>query len=974
MRRNIYTSLLLAALLFGCLPFSAMAQKTGMIYGGLFNAFTREMLTGAKVTLMRADSSVVDSMVMANDYCADRHPAWHFNVPTDMEAHIVRFELEDYETCFLDIPAHKFKGRTTMKLHDAYIRRKPREQNLGEATVTATKVKFYMKKDTLVFNADAFQLAEGSMLDALISQLPGVELKDDGRILVNGKQVESLLLNGEDFFKGDNRIMLDNLPSYTVRTVQVYEKQGDVGRMVGKRVGDEQYVMDVRLKKQYSIGWMGNVEAGYSTEGNYLARLFAMRFTPQSRITLVGNINDVNDTRKPGQNSEWTPESMPSGLLTTRMAALDYLVKDKFKHFEVSGSVTANHSDASNVTRTAAEDFLPQGNTFERSESASKSHNVSVSTDHKLKFTPNDGLLLNFQPYFNYSKQRNRTSYAGATFSAQPEGYDMAALIDSIRQPQAGNLLRRLAVNRTVSEAASNGRSYDGGIDISSNIKMGPDVLQLNASVSASDARNETFDHYLLDYPSASTTDGTTTADYRNRWTKGHPDRSLDYTVGADYMLWASGQLLVKPGYSFGQTHTRRDNYLYRLDRLAGWGIDSDQALGVLPSETALLEEALDDENSYERRQTDTRHTAQIYVKDDRWFGENYNWLHFDVTLPLVMTHRRLDYARNTYDGVTTRHTVFFNPSAKVTYKWHDGARSVELTYRLRHRAPDMLYFLNIEDNADPLNIYNGNPDLKNTATHTVRLAHTNNSQRKQRYFSTSFNATFTRNAQAWAYTYDRATGVRTYAPENVNGNYVLSAGVDYAMPLDKKKRLTLSTATFAQLYHSVDLISIESAVAPSRSTVSTWWATETLRLDYRLGKVKAGVKAYGSWNRATSQRESFTPFTVWDFNYGPTVQVELPWDMQLATDLTVYSRRGYEDDAANTDDVVWNARLAKRVLKGNLTFAVDAFDILGQLSNLTQTVNSQGRVETWRNVTPRYVMVHVIYKLNIQPKKRAGE
>ena len=91
---------------------------------------------------------------------------------------------------------------------------------LGEVQVNATKVKFYMNEDTLVYNADAFELSEGSMLDALIEQLPGVELKDDGRIYVNGRFVESLLLNGKDFFKGDNLIMLENLPSYMVKNIQ----------------------------------------------------------------------------------------------------------------------------------------------------------------------------------------------------------------------------------------------------------------------------------------------------------------------------------------------------------------------------------------------------------------------------------------------------------------------------------------------------------------------------------------------------------------------------------------------------------------------------------------------------------------------------------------------------------------------------------------------------------------------------------
>ena len=170
--------------------------------------------------------------------------------------------------------------------------------------MTATKVKFYSKGDTLVFNADAFQLQEGSMLDALIRQLPGVELKSDGRILVNGKQVESLLLNGEDFFKGNNQIMLDNLPTYMVKDVQVYKKDGALSEMLGQSAGDKQMVMDIKLKKQYSIGWIGNVEAGGGTAERYLAKLFGMRFTNHSRLSFYGSLNNVNEFRRPGENTD----------------------------------------------------------------------------------------------------------------------------------------------------------------------------------------------------------------------------------------------------------------------------------------------------------------------------------------------------------------------------------------------------------------------------------------------------------------------------------------------------------------------------------------------------------------------------------------------------------------------------------------------------------------------------------------------
>lgn len=101
-------------------------------------------------------------------------------------------------------------------------------------TVTATKVKFYNKGDTLFYNADAFVLFEGSMLDALVRQLPGVELHPDGQIFVNGRFVESLLLNGKDFMKGDNKVLLENLGAYTVKDIKVYDRQEDMDKLLGK--------------------------------------------------------------------------------------------------------------------------------------------------------------------------------------------------------------------------------------------------------------------------------------------------------------------------------------------------------------------------------------------------------------------------------------------------------------------------------------------------------------------------------------------------------------------------------------------------------------------------------------------------------------------------------------------------------------------------------------------------------------------
>lgn len=168
-----------------------------------------------------------------------------------------------------------------------------------------------MKGDTLVYNAAAFQLSEGSMLDQLVRQLPGVELRDGGRIYVNGCYAESLLVNGRDFFAGDPKVALDNLPVYTVDRVKVYEKATDDAYLDNPKdtLRDKRkpLVVDVQLKREYAQGWIANAEGGYGTRDRYLARLFGLRYTDHSSLAVFANFNNTNDTRTPGSRGDWSP-------------------------------------------------------------------------------------------------------------------------------------------------------------------------------------------------------------------------------------------------------------------------------------------------------------------------------------------------------------------------------------------------------------------------------------------------------------------------------------------------------------------------------------------------------------------------------------------------------------------------------------------------------------------------------------------
>ena len=133
-------------------------------------------------------------------------------------------------------------------------------------------------------------------------------------ITVNGKRVSSLLVNGKDFFRGDPKIALENLPAYMVNKVKVYEQQSDFEEMTGLKEMERPLVMDVNLKRQYSIGWIANAEAARGTKAKYLMRLFALRFSDLSRLAIFGSINNTNDTRRPGAKGEWSPSLSTAGL------------------------------------------------------------------------------------------------------------------------------------------------------------------------------------------------------------------------------------------------------------------------------------------------------------------------------------------------------------------------------------------------------------------------------------------------------------------------------------------------------------------------------------------------------------------------------------------------------------------------------------------------------------------------------------
>ena len=980
--KNVKTLFLFCAL-FVCI--SALAQKKAHLYGFAHDRITHENLIGTKVTLLKGDSVIGTTITDANNRMSTKGGMYYFAdvVINGSEDYILLFEREGYNQLLWPLKTvlekKPLKNGELRYLGDLPMEKKPKTHDLDGVTVKATQIKFYTKGDTVVYNADAFQTAEGSMLDALIKQLPGAELNDDGEIFVDGRKVESLMLNGEHFFKGNNKVMLENLPAYMVKTVKTYEKKGHASEIAGRDMGDKEFVMDIGLKREYSIGWIGNAEAGLGSHDRYLARLFALRFTPKSRITLYGNANNLNDTRKPGENSSWTPEAMPSGLLATKTAGIDVLLKSKDETTEYTANTELSRSDLDRRTQTSVETFLTDGNTFSRSLSTSRNRDFTLTSDHSIESWLKPGaMMLWFTPYIQYKKTNSLAQGVAMAFNQNPNIKTTTALIDSVYSG-SDQALRQTIINRNINNLKQDGHELELQTTLGSYTKVGGNyILQVGQSISYKNRASDNWNQQRIDYPNSTTAVATAS----NRFAHTRPDNATESNTRISLQKPLSSTLTLSTSYYFNYNLQHKDYSTFQLEHLAGWDDPDRHPIGALPSEIEYAT-VLDPLNSYDMRLTTAQHVPILglrYLKlntrdaDTTGINKKPYYSQLQLTFPLFVNHDRLDYTRANYDGITRRDNVFFSPSLELEMAIHPDHDFLYVEYNISHSAPSMVYALNLRTDEDPLNIYYGNPHLKNTISHNLNAGYRYRNKETQLAYSVTTRYNIAHNSVAMGYIYDKTTGIRTYFPSNVSGNYTLSLNYQYYRPLDKAKRLSLNNNFYTQLNHGVDLLSTDAESQLQRSSVMTYWTTDRLHLDYKLNqKVQIGAKGYIDWNRSTSKRDDFTPVTLYNFHYGLKSLVNLPLNMQFSTDLTIYSRRGYANASSNTDDLVWNARLTHTNTKACLTFALDAFDILGNLSNISQVLNSQGRTETFRNSLPRYVMAHVVYKFNRQPKKSAA-
>ena len=184
---------------------------------------------------------------------------------------------------------------------------------------------------------------------------------------------------------------------------------------------------------------------------------FAMRFTDHSQLAIYGNMNNLNDGRKPGEGDNWTPSDLIGGLTNQQLAGIDYNIDARSGKYQLSGNAQIKHADNTIIDNTNRTNFLPNGNTFDRIVANNRNHNVAFSTDHRLYFEFKNA-NLDIKPYFNYQYFNNKSGFSLLTLSSSLDAFSKSQ-VDSLYTPMIGRELLRSAISRNLRNGLLNGHS-----------------------------------------------------------------------------------------------------------------------------------------------------------------------------------------------------------------------------------------------------------------------------------------------------------------------------------------------------------------------------------------------------------------------------------------------------------------------------------------------------------------------------------
>ena len=927
-------------LLLWAVALTAFSQnKTVDITGRVMESDSQLPAIAASVQLLSLpDSTQVTGMATTSE--------GYYRLQARPGKYVLRFSYIGYTT--QDIPVQVSSTPVRMKevtlQTDAVL--------LKEAVVTAQAPQVQVVEDTIQFNSSAYRTPQGAVLQDLVEKLPGAEVDESGNVKINGKDISKVMVNGEEFFGGDVSTALKNLPVEMIDKLKTYDKKSDLARITGIDDGEEETVLDLTVKKEMNTGWFGNVDGAIGTKDRYSARGMINYFRGSTQVSLIGSMNNVNDQGFSGGGGgpRWNRNN---GLTTKKWVGLNFFTKNE--KIELGGSARYNYTGNDVNSIGSTEDFLTSGNSFSNSNSQARNDSKDFHADFRMEWKPDTMTNIIFRPNVSFSKTDNLSNSESGTFNSDPY-----SLVDepndylNLEKIMMDDPLEDIRVNAINSGTLTDGKdlSVNGTLQVNRKLNSTGRNLTFRGRFSYGDNVNKQYTesetHYfqLLNY--LQTGDSIL---IRNQYIHT-PTKDFNYRAQLTYSEPIAKNTFLQFSYQFQYMYSESDRRTYDLynNGLYNWGIGA-----PLP-------------DNYESSEVDSlgRYAEYRYYNHDasvalRFIREKWQ---LSAGMSFQPQHTVLSYKRGDYMVDTARNVFNFAPNIDFRYRFSKVSQ-LRFFYRGRSSQPSMENLLPITDNSNPQNIRVGNPGLKPSFSHNLRLFYNTYDAKKQRgiFSHASFQAT--QNSISNSRVYNEATGGWTTTPKNINGNWNLFGMFGFNTAL-KDKRFNISIFTNVMYQNNVGYLTDTQTRVEQKNTTTNLNLNERLRASFRNDWLEVGLNGTVGY---TIERDRLTPSNnqkPYTFSYGGFTNITAPWNMSLSTNLSNQSRRGYRDNSMNRNELIWNAQISQTFLKGDATLSLEFYDILHQQSNITRSLTSSGRSVYEYNGINSYCMLRFIYRLNI--------
>jgi len=830
------------------------------------------------------------------------------------------------------------------------IKMLPDEYMIDELVVTAEAPEVTMVEDTLVYAASAYRTPPGAMVEELIKKLPGAEIDEEGNIVINGKPITKILVDGKEFFLNDPKVALKNLPVEMIEKISAYDKTSDMAKASGIDDEDDEAVLDLTIKPEMKKGWLGKVNGGIGSSDRYALNGMLNRFKGDDHMTIIYNRNNTNDMGFGGGGySQW---QIKQGQNEKQELGLDFM-RDR-ERLQISGSVSWVRNDRTNSLDALNEIYNAKTN-YSSSVNRDFTHDNDFSTSFKINWTIDSLTSVLIRPNIKVSKGRSTQKFKsvssyGALVENQFANLNQFTDIDSLTVVEDADADALDLINQQYGGNHVEKDNYRTSLSAQINRRWASNkyrsiTLSVDGNVGGNNSTNWT-DRHVYYYKATD----TPRSDRLQRLENENDNYSYRLRMAYNEPITEHHFLQFSYGYNYRHNKQDRVTYMPTEEVMTEY---LDEFYLMVPMDSISLDRSKFILNDYYNQ--DFRMAYKYKGKSVRYSAG------FTASSQKSVT----SYTVGGLDYDAPQHVWNYSPTFDLKYRFSKRS-ALRVNYRGRTSQPNILSLIPTTDDSNPLNIRMGNPDLKPSYSQNLSAQYTMFHPKKRISVMAALYYSNIQNSIVNRTTYDEATGGRTSQPININGNWNSAGRLSLNIPLGPK-HFSLSSNSGANYREmpSYQLINHETIKSKTiRTSLS-----QSLKFTYRNDELDIGLGSGVTYSKAANNLVDNQSVETQKYAINNTFQYTFPNSLSFSSDATMSIRKGFSG-GLDGHDVVWNMQLAYSFFKKRqLTMTIQSFDLLHQQNTLIRNTNAFQSSDRTYDVVTAYWMVKLIYRFHLLGK-----